>query len=339
MTGLLLREPSGLKLSDIADSLERPTQRVVSDTCDITIDLTGRSLIEIEDTETRKVVELPASGASVVALGDWVGVPSKFLAKLPVDMQEYLLSNMLERASGEVAVTYTEDLTIQDLRSPDVVVFPIRRLIESAIEKMTPDAEIIDWESTPDSFSVDLVVPTNFGRGFAGDSQVGDLTRGGVRFGRNNKKGLAPWVQPYFYRLVCTNGMETFDPGLKMDARGLDVDGVVVEFETLLDRVLGRMDHTITSFYELRSKRLNDPGILLQRLAVEWGLAPRVITRLRTLLDFAGDEVSMFDLINLVTNLANDPSLASGTRRSLQQMGASVVTDHDPRCQYCRSLL
>jgi hypothetical protein len=49
----------------------------------------------------------------------------------------------------------------------------------------------------------------------------------------------------------------------------------------------------------------------------------------------------MFDVVNLMTNQANNPSIdvRSSTRRNLQRAGGNIVTDHAERCGTCHSRL
>jgi hypothetical protein len=51
--------------------------------------------------------------------------------------------------------------------------------------------------------------------------------------------------------------------------------------------------------------------------------------------------VSMFELVNLITNTANDPSIRNriAVRRMLEQAGGQQVTSHIARCNHFQSRL
>lgn len=173
---------------------------------------------------------------------------------------------------------------------------------------------------------------------------MGDLTRGGIRVGMDSKHNLAPWVQPYQYRLACTNGMETMDAGLRVDARGSSVEEVLAEFEAAADRAFRRVEDEIAAFYEMRNQRVANPERTLIRMAQERGLPDRtVVTLAERVPSMIGEDgsASMFDLVNLLTNQANDPRIRNraGARRTLEQVGGSFVTEHKERCSHCQHAL
>ena len=47
----------------------------------------------------------------------------------------------------------------------------------------------------------------------------------------------------------------------------------------------------------------------------------------------------MFDVVNLVTNAANDPRVKPALRSQLMGIGGAVVTDTHSRCGHCASAL
>jgi hypothetical protein len=53
------------------------------------------------------------------------------------------------------------------------------------------------------------------------------------------------------------------------------------------------------------------------------------------------EEATLFDVVNVVTNQANHPSLAGKhtTRRHLELAGGRMLTDHSKRCTHCQSQL
>src|SRR5205807_1356944 len=90
------------------------------------------------------------------------------------------------------------------------------------------------------------------------DLARGDITRGGVRFGMaTTSKNRTPWVQPYAFRLICTNGLECPDSSLALSSSGgSDVEELLLDFEVNTRRAFARVDDTFATLAELRSERV-----------------------------------------------------------------------------------
>src|SRR5581483_5520994 len=215
------------------------------------------------------------------------------------------------------------------------------------INKLGEEARVVDsW--CDDELRIDTIVPEDFGQAIGGDWEVGDVTRGGLRFTQNRKANLAPAVTSYLYRLVCTNGMEVPETGLKVEARGGTVETVLAELELAADHAFRQVEEQISHFYNLRRQRIE--GDLTQaviQIARERGLPERtqiaLANRVPSQLDpqELGHEPSMFDIVNLITNQANDPRLRSrrGPRRALESAGGTLVRHEADRCSHCHQML
>jgi hypothetical protein len=130
---------------------------------------------------------------------------------------------------------------------------------------------------------------------------------------------------------------------LKVDARGSTIDEVLAELEAAAERAFSRVENEIAAFYDLRSQPVENPERMLIRLADEHSLPDRTLatlTRMASTEDVP-DEPNMFDITNMVTNLANDPHIRNrtGARRTLEQVGGSVVSAHYERCGHCNARL
>lgn len=336
---MFLRDAPTKTLTDVRDALDDGSQTIQRATHEMHLDLTGERTLSFANSE----IVIPMTNDGISALGNWLEVPSKFLMRLESDMQENLLTHLLTRHPATGNLVYNED-GLKVVRDPNAKFIDPRRVVEKVINVLDPTAPVIDWRSGTDEFALDAIVPEGFDRGVGGDPSVGDITRGGVRVGMDIKHGLSPWVQPYLYRLICTNGMETTDAGLKVDARGASVEEVLAEFEAAADRAFRRVEEDMASFYRLREERVNNPERTLIRMAEERGLPARTVVTLAERVPSITDDdgtTTMFELVNLVTNAANDPRIRNrfGARRTLEQTGGSVVTEHSDRCGHCASLL
>lgn len=286
--------------------------------------------------------EVLATKAGVDAMATHYGIPTTFINKLMPDERQWLLNSRLSyQADGDVTVRHGEQ-GISEVHKSSLVRVEPRALVDAAMNVLPHESLIVQsWNDATD-LQVDVIVPEDFDRWVGGDPQVGDITRGGIRFGQDRKNNTAPWVQPYLYRLVCTNGMEVPDQSLKIDARHCTDAQITAQFEHQIRMATDRLMSDIQAFYDLRDESLGaDRTGELRRVALEQGLPPRVVGRLEDLLPSVEGEPSMFDAVNLMTNLANDPALnvRSTTVRNLQTAGGRVVHDHAARCTACHSRL
>lgn len=291
--------------------------------------------------------EVPVSAQGIQALAQFYDIPYKFLARITPDEQQFILDNRIQRAEDLPLVLKYDDNGISEAYKATIMRIDPAQMVERLLEQVFPEeSPVVDHWNTPDEFRLDVIVPTDYSRGIGGDKKVGDLTHGGLRIGQNRKQNLAPWTQPIMFRLACTNGMEVPDFGMRIEARG------VVEPEDIITQVVGnakdalkRVEKDIEHFYDLRSQPVEgDYTGLFRRMTRDMGLPDRTIGNMEnTLADalMAEDEVTMFHLVNHITNEANNPTLAghSNARRALQQAGGQAISDHAARCERCHSRL
>lgn len=283
----------------------------------------------------------------LASMAKFFDIPPKFFARLDRDQQQFLLSSQIDRADKEVSVFYSESQGVKEIRKAGETRVRPHRLMEKAMATFPAESPIVDYWNDQNELRVDIILPEGFERGIGGDPGVGDLTRGGVRIGQDRKNNMAPWVQKFLYRLVCTNGMEVPDQGLKISALGATEGEIEALFEAEVARAVSTLDEEIQAFYALREERLgSDPTGALRRAALEQNLPMRTVGNLEDLVpalvdESNGGEISMFDVVNLMTNQANNPNLdvRSTSRRNLQLAGGNLVNDHMERCGTCHSRL
>ncbi len=234
------------------------------------------------------------------------------------------------------------DEGIIEVRKADGLVIDPRHIVDVAARVIDKDAPVVNFWRSPADFRLDVLVP-NGHPGIYGDKKVGDLTKAGLRFGQDIKHGHSAWSSLLLWRLDCTNGMEHVEQGEKVDARGNTFDEFLQEFEEQAERQFRRAEATINAFYDLRNTPVPNRELMVERLSSEHHLPDRTMT---TLLRAArGDDmpddgaVSMFDIVNLITNHANMPGLRDGAALSLQRVGGAIITDHAARCGHCRAKL
>lgn len=337
---MFMRTPPTETLETVREKIEVPAETVTCINTQVDLDLVSTTpTVRFGDQTT---FEQPAGSSTVDALGSWLEVPASFLRRLDPELQQNLLMGLLRQAPGTMLIRFN-DTGIVEVRDPSTRVIDPRKMVDVAARVIDPQAPVVDFWSE-NEFRLDVMVPTGFERGWGGDPAEGDITGGGIRLFQDRKHNLAPSVAPFLYRLACTNGMEMEDDGLKVDARGQTVEQVLDELEEAAQRAFARVEDNIASFYDMRTQRVENPERALLRMAEERGLPSRTAMAMAQRIPaMTADDGSatMFDLVNLVTNQANDPLIRgrTGVRRTLEATGGSIVTEHTERCGHCQTKL
>lgn len=354
---MFLRDTDFITLEDLVGKVHDPRNTWSGSSVNVRVNLTGEEgpdspEMTEEEAAQRQVGtitlgqhEVPATEVGIQALGAHYNIPTKFLGRIPRDEQQFILDHRIQRSADEPIVIKYDETGLTEVYKAVGARVVIEQVVERMANVLPYDSQVVEWWSTPEDFRADVIVPEGFDRGIGGDRQVGDLTYGGIRVGQNRKQNLAPWTQTFMYRLACTNGMEVPDLGIRVDARGATDDEILAMFESEARRAFARVEDDIRHFYDLRSQRVDEDRTgILRRITQEQGLPDRTIGRMEdTLADalLAENEVSMFHLVNHITNQANDPSIRHrhNARRALERAGGQMISDHAARCQMCHSRL
>lgn len=340
---MFMREASTMTVEDVHGKLDKTLGKSkLVKTSDIKLKLAGEDVTA--HTVKFGTVELPAGPSTVESIGARFALPAATLNKLPDDIVEYMLNELLKRTVAEVAVDYGSH-GINALREPEAKVIDPRRYADIAAKVISPKAQVLDFFCDPNEFRLD-VVANQRGKSGVGHhpKAVGDITVGGIRLGQNRKRNLAPWGARLLYRLACTNGMEMVDEAMRVDARALSIDEQVGVLLEAAQAAYDSIETDIAAFYALVNEKVPHPERTLARITSEAGLPDR--TR-QTLTDILPAEVAldpkggtnMFEIVNLITNRGSEPGLRDGPMRNFQQVGGLVITDHASRCGRCQSRL
>jgi len=338
MTYAYLRSTPAEPLTDLFDRMESmPTRTLTLSPEQVHVNV-PEHVIDLNGTQ------IPLDADGLRALGDNLEIPNAFLLRQRTGLQQIIVETLLRQEREAATYAFSED-GLYEVRGANIEVVDPRRLLEVASRVVHPEAMVRDFWSTGSEFRLDVFAPEGAERGIGGDLAVNDLSAAGIRIIQDRKHNLAPGVVPFQYRLVCTNGMSTQFLGDRVDARGQSVDEILAEFEALAEIAFTQAEQDIASFYEMRTETVTNPERTLLRLASDADLPDRTITallgRVPAMLDeMAGEQPSTFDLLNLMTNQANDPTQRrSGYRLRLEQAAGSIVTEHAERCSHCQARL
>lgn len=342
---MFVRDLPGITLDDLPDLVHTKDHPWSGMTTQIGVNL------DPEEAEQRTIRlgdhEVPATQHGIEVLAAFFEVPTKFLERIGHDEQQFILDHRIDRSKEEYVQVRYDDTGLVEMFRGSQVRLPVERIVESLFDVMPSEAEVVEWWANADDMRFDIIVPEGFDRGIGGDRSVNDITRGGIRVGQDRKRNLAPWVQPYMFRLRCTNGLEVPDLGLRVDARGKDDDEVLMVLKGECRRAFDRVEGDIKAFYDLRSHQASsDYTGEFRRMARERGLPDRTVSRMEDALpemlgEIDGDHPTHFDFINHITNAAVDPNLyySPNVRRTLEQAGGGIVGTHMRRCPSCHSSL
>lgn len=339
---MFTRELPELTLIELRQQIRDQHDGLRSD--DVPIDSLRFDLTAEQPRITWRGGSVPGGLDSVVPFADYVGAPAPFFKGLSTGLQEGVLEYLVQHVKAEsVRITHRPGEYVQQVVEADRIVVDPADLIARLINVMGPAAEVVEYTYSSTEFFLDAIVPEGHGRAIGGEHpdgerEVGDITRGGLRVEMNRRRNLAPTIQPFNLRLVCTNGMEVQDLGLKLDARVRSAESILAEFEALAQRVMTRLDSQIEALYDLKRQRVDNPERALAAIAREQDIPARSLLALVQLAagDDLPDQPTMFDVVNLITNLANGLD-KPGPRRKLERAAGAVVGDHAARCGHCQS--
>lgn len=325
-------------LGDLRDLVDLPVVTTVVRPNEIVVDLERDNVVRFTRVGDGQPVEVPANETSLAHLANLLDVPGKFLERQDRDLKQLILTELLRRETGEKRIAYAPDQGISAFHGLNDLVITPTQVISAASSVFPDDAPVNYTRFTPDGFEFEVLASDEMREGRLGDPQVGDITKAGLRFELDTKHNLAPSVTPFQYRLVCTNGMTTRRADHKIDARGMSVEQVLHELERQAQLAFARVEHEVAAFYEMRNVAVDNPERVIARIAREQGMSDRVRIRL---IERAAEieNPSMFDVVNLVTNAANDPRVKPNLRSQLMGIGGAVVTDTHSRCGHCASVL
>jgi len=342
--GLYLRDLPDFTLRQLANELRGNDREWGGVTNEINVGLDGDILsFRFGGHDVR------ATQDGVEQLASFTGIPRNFLLNVDPDMQHYILGNMLRRNPANVTLRFDET-GVHEAYKPTQVRLDPRQIVDVAINTMGEEAQVAEWW-LDDQLRIDVIVPDGSDRGIGGDpdvGQVGDITRGGIRFEQDRKNNHAPHVDTFLYRTLCTNGMVIPDTGLSIDARGSSVEVVLAELELAADHAFRQVEEQIAHFYAMRQQRIEgDVTQAVTRMGQERGLPQRTIVALANRVpdqlsaETLGHEPTMFDLVNLFTNQANQPELRTrrGPRAQLERAGGTFVREVHDRCGACHQVI
>jgi hypothetical protein len=187
----------------------------------------GAGLNDQHDPEVQMTIEGTSSALSEKAVRQLAAsfeIPAPYLLKCPPPLQAANLDHWQKQLSDRKrARVVISDGQIQAVTSPNFVPTPNARLFDTLVERIgNGNDELVQldyfdhsWDATRFALCharASHEVQNSYFRGANPDSEVGDVVRAGVSLVNSLVNDTHLEVEPFVFRLVCTNGMVAPDP-------------------------------------------------------------------------------------------------------------------------------
>jgi hypothetical protein len=208
------------------------------------------------------------------------------------------------------------------------------------------DDLLVDYKFTHslELTNVRLVVPGHLRnvRG-PGTADPSDMWSTGVQW-RNSQLGLRPVsVDGYIFRWRCTNGMiDTMVTSGQYNRRqsGHDEEDVYAWARASVDNVLGGLEHVLEGVESSTTIPVEqDVNLVLADLFRQHSVPGKLRQQVIANMAEVGGDLTMYSLINAVTQVANEPGLAPAATDKLMRLGGHIAHSAEMRCASCRRLM
>ncbi|HEY6021175.1 MAG TPA: hypothetical protein VIY48_15100 [Candidatus Paceibacterota bacterium] len=303
---------------------------------------------------------LPWGDRTTQMVASFLGGPGyKYLLREPLAWQRQVIKHHTDKNADTESVWYIEGHSVAGVYHQDDKIIPLVRVAEQVADVFSPDdyanvlygtdqveinvlsnVRTVTVPGIPgiESRPLDGTVEARDGR------RVGDLSAGGVRvIIQPGKPERAPIVEEFWERLVCTNGMTRRVSGSQINLRGRTVEEILTEMNNVMRVIWEGLDGSAQAI--LHSAETPIPGAVsdfLRRVARERGINAATILRLQERAAALPANPTVYDVTQIVTDMANEDGLPVLTRRNLQAIGGDLTVDTERmvhRCTQCEQPL
>lgn len=175
-----------------------------------------------------------------------------------------------------------------------------------------------------------------------GTADPDDKWSTGVQW-RNSQLGLRPVsIDGYLFRWRCTNGMtDTLVTSGQYNRRASGHDeGDVYEWaRAAVDNVLGGLEHALEGVEAATQIPVEqDVNLVLDDLFRQHSIPGRLRQQVIENMAEVGGELSMYTLMQAVTSVANEPTMAPAAVDKLMRVGGHIAHSAEMRCVTCRRI-
>ena len=190
-----------------------------------------------------------------------------------------------------------------------------------------------------DTLNITAVLPK-----LEGEVEKDDIVQGGITITNSEVGGGSLIIQPFIYRLVCTNGMVA--PRYLNRFYAKHVGKVIINPEkdeqwiTIIKKTQEQIElvsnpelfqENLQKLKDATEKKVTSHEIvqLTKRHGVSDSERAQIFERLK---HYVGDtfSTSKYELANAITNIANDEEKSDQRSRQLQELGGLIIFAHNP---------
>ena len=293
-------------------------------------------------TETQT---FPLDETALGALGKYLKVPVPYLKGVDPDFRATLLNYEFTRHQDATTVAETLGGALVSLHQPTQTMLPLGRVgavvtkvmkPEDTVRRVAADDTRFHLDVTTSAHQVNFPFTASTAPASLANPHVGDITEAGLRVLAYPFQTKKPSVAAYLERLICTNGMCTEERLGAIALKGHTVDEVLVEMEDAANLVLSSLDGHLANYENTRSMTPpGSPQAFVAQLAAEANVSRRVLDAVLAIVNQLSEPVSVWDVNQAFTFVAND--LSYNTRMRIQALGGSLAMDAERMVERCRT--
>lgn len=278
----------------------------------------------------------PLTKDAVLTAAASFGLQGTYARTLPAPLMRASMDYHFGSGMGDKAfnmLTLGEDNVAAAFVKPTSVPFSNLQLLETAIEsiKETTDSPVYadyKFNHSINRTDIRLILP-DWTRTIVDTGLEDDVWSAGIHLSNSLTAKTQTAVEAYLFRWWCTNGATSQMPGVGVWNRrrlGHNPEDVMDWARESVDEVLGGLEHKFEEVQALTALTLTgDPGAILQEVFSTYGvpvsqraqIAEAVIT---------SENMTMYDLMQATTRLANNPDLRPERADTLMRIGGSLPT-------------
>lgn len=267
-----------------------------------------------------------------------LGVPYGYYKKCGPTLREDNLNYWLSKEGDKPYQIRTVKDVLENLLPQSYLHVPLTSLFDLLTDTLGK-VDLTKYEIDRGTGTFDFVIE----EAIEAPKRPGDFSRGGLlldtRLGVDNYDSNRIQIEGYIYRMVCSNGMITSDKQ-QTYIRGNSVDEILERVRTNAILTLEAVkQRRLPQFVNLDNIPIDDPAKMVHQIGKREGLSSRLEERVLDKVPALKRDSTMFDLVNLVTNTANDEGLKSYQSRSLQRLGGVMTETVEHRCSNCMAVL
>jgi hypothetical protein len=173
-----------------------------------------------------------------------------------------------------------------------------------------------------------------------GTASPSDLWSTGIQW-RNSQLGLKPTsLDGYLFRWRCTNGMtDTLVTSGKFSRRDGSDQDVYGWARDSVDSILGGLEHALDGVQATTEIPVEqDVSLVLDDLFRQHSVPGKLRAEVITNMAEIGGDLSMYTILNAITQVANDPDISPAAIDKLMATGGHVAHSAEMRCEACRRI-